>query len=148
MSESQTTSSRRRLRALRAIPDNDRTDEQWDELNELEIMFAPVNRLAPVSAATGRREGEPARARSSRSSANRPDGNRQTSAKQKATRQNANRASGKRANGNQSTAARAKDADATAAPGSPARRKPPRRPRKKPGTTDSGDGSGSASSSP
>lgn len=49
MSESQTTSPRRRLATLRAIPDNDRTDEQWDELNELEIMLAPANRL-PASA--------------------------------------------------------------------------------------------------
>jgi hypothetical protein len=55
--ENQTTSPRRRLRALRAIPDNDRTDEQWDELNELEIMLAPANRIAaPMEPAKGRQE--------------------------------------------------------------------------------------------
>jgi hypothetical protein len=36
---------RRRLRELRAIPERDRTDAQWDELNELEIQFAPGNRI-------------------------------------------------------------------------------------------------------
>jgi hypothetical protein len=34
----------RRLRELRAIPERNRTDAQWDELNELEIQFAPGNR--------------------------------------------------------------------------------------------------------
>lgn len=47
MTERQTTSPQRRLQALRAIPDSRRTEEQWDELNELEIMLAPVNRVAP-----------------------------------------------------------------------------------------------------
>jgi len=32
------------MQALLAIPDRDRTDEQWDELNELEILLAPGNR--------------------------------------------------------------------------------------------------------
>jgi hypothetical protein len=36
---------RRRLRELRAIPERDRTDAQWDELNDLEIQFAPGNRI-------------------------------------------------------------------------------------------------------
>jgi hypothetical protein len=36
---------RARLRTLRAIPERDRTDAQWDELNELEIQLAPVNRI-------------------------------------------------------------------------------------------------------
>jgi hypothetical protein len=35
---------RRRIRELLAIPERDRTDEQWDELNELEIRTAPGNR--------------------------------------------------------------------------------------------------------
>ena len=35
---------RRRLRALLAIPERDRTDEQWDEIVELEIQLAPGNR--------------------------------------------------------------------------------------------------------
>jgi len=36
---------RRRLQALLAIPDSERSEAQWDELNELEIMLAPGNRL-------------------------------------------------------------------------------------------------------
>ena len=36
--------SRTRLQALLAIPERDRTEEQWDELNELEIMMAAGNR--------------------------------------------------------------------------------------------------------
>lgn len=35
---------RRRLRELLSIPDRDRTDAEWDELNELEIQTAPGNR--------------------------------------------------------------------------------------------------------
>ena len=37
-------SPRLRLQALLAVPDRQRTDEQWDELNELEIMLAAGNR--------------------------------------------------------------------------------------------------------
>lgn len=44
MDESQPISPRLRLQALLAIPDRQRTDAQWDELNELEIMLAPGNR--------------------------------------------------------------------------------------------------------
>ena len=40
---------RRRLRELLAIPERDRTDAQWDEINELEIQLAPGNRAAPGS---------------------------------------------------------------------------------------------------
>ena len=36
--------ARARIRQLNAIPDRDRTDAEWDELNELEIMLAPGNR--------------------------------------------------------------------------------------------------------
>ena len=35
---------RRRIRELLSIPDRDRTDAEWDELNELEIQTAPGNR--------------------------------------------------------------------------------------------------------
>jgi len=45
MSDSPSTASHRRLRALRAIPDSKRTEAQWDELNELEISLSPVNRI-------------------------------------------------------------------------------------------------------
>lgn len=36
---------RRRLRELLAIPERDRTDAEWDEINELEIQLAPGNRI-------------------------------------------------------------------------------------------------------
>jgi hypothetical protein len=47
------------MQALQAIPDSQRTDAEWDELNELEIMFAPGNRVgAPDrSNAGGERNG-------------------------------------------------------------------------------------------
>ncbi|THF60290.1 hypothetical protein [Pseudothauera rhizosphaerae] len=38
-------SPRARLQELLAIPDGQRSDAEWDELNELEIMFAPGNRI-------------------------------------------------------------------------------------------------------
>jgi len=38
---------RRRLRELLSIPERDRTDPQWDEINELEIQLAPGNRATP-----------------------------------------------------------------------------------------------------
>ncbi len=39
--------TRRRLRELLSIPERDRTDEQWDEIIELEIQLAPGNRISP-----------------------------------------------------------------------------------------------------
>ena len=39
---------RRRLRELLAIPERDRTDQQWDEIVELEIQTAPGNRITPL----------------------------------------------------------------------------------------------------
>lgn len=45
MTEQHTPSPRSRLQALQAIPDNQRTEEQWDELHELEITLAPGNRI-------------------------------------------------------------------------------------------------------
>lgn len=44
MSEQQPMSPRQRLQALLAIPERQRTDAQWDELIELEIILAPGNR--------------------------------------------------------------------------------------------------------
>jgi hypothetical protein len=38
---------RRRLRELLSVPERDRSDAQWDEINELEIQLAPGNRIAP-----------------------------------------------------------------------------------------------------
>ncbi|MBK1672937.1 hypothetical protein CKO35_06380 [Ectothiorhodospira shaposhnikovii] len=43
---SQAISPRRRLQSLLAIPDNQRTEEQWDEIIELEISLAPVNQIS------------------------------------------------------------------------------------------------------
>lgn len=45
MNEPQNPSPRSRLQALLAIPDNQRTEDQWDELHELEITLAPGNRI-------------------------------------------------------------------------------------------------------
>ena len=44
MDEQRPTTPRQRLQALLAIPDRQRTDAQWDEINELEIMLASGNR--------------------------------------------------------------------------------------------------------
>ena len=44
MDEPQPISPRARMQALLAIPERQRTDAQWDELNELEIMLAAGNR--------------------------------------------------------------------------------------------------------
>jgi len=44
MNEARPISPRQRLQALLAIPDRERSDAQWDELNELEIMLASGNR--------------------------------------------------------------------------------------------------------
>ncbi len=45
MTEQHTPSPRSRMQALLAIPDNQRTEDQWDELHELEITLAPGNRI-------------------------------------------------------------------------------------------------------
>lgn len=44
MNEIPPISPRKRLQELLAIPERQRTDEQWDELNELEIKLASANR--------------------------------------------------------------------------------------------------------
>ena len=44
MNDPEPVSPRLRLQALLAIPDRQRTDAEWDELNELEIMLAAGNR--------------------------------------------------------------------------------------------------------
>lgn len=45
MNEQQPISPRHRLQELLSIPERQRTDAQWDEINELEIDLASVNRL-------------------------------------------------------------------------------------------------------
>lgn len=47
---SQPGDPRRRLRELLSIPERDRTEEQWDEIVELEIQLAPGNRAGPAGA--------------------------------------------------------------------------------------------------
>lgn len=44
MNEQQPKPPRQRLQELLAIPERQRTDAQWDEINELEITLASVNR--------------------------------------------------------------------------------------------------------
>lgn len=44
MNEPQPISPRRRLQDLLAIPERERTDAEWDEINDLEITLASVNR--------------------------------------------------------------------------------------------------------
>ncbi len=44
MTDQQPISPRRRMQELLAIPQGQRTEAEWDELNELEIALAPVNR--------------------------------------------------------------------------------------------------------
>jgi hypothetical protein len=44
MDKSQPISSYDRLQELLAIPERQRTEDQWDEINELEITLTPVNR--------------------------------------------------------------------------------------------------------
>jgi hypothetical protein len=44
MNTPQQQSDRQRLQELLAVPERDRTDEQWDEINQLEISLAPGNR--------------------------------------------------------------------------------------------------------
>lgn len=39
-------SSRRRLQELLGIPERQRTETDWDEINELEIALTPANRTA------------------------------------------------------------------------------------------------------
>jgi len=45
--------NRRRLRELLFVPERDRTDEQWDEIIELEIQLAPGNRVSPTDQSGG-----------------------------------------------------------------------------------------------
>ena len=44
---------RGRLQQLLAIPERDRTEEQWDEMNELEIMLAAGNRRVEQASRQG-----------------------------------------------------------------------------------------------
>lgn len=59
MNDPQPIDLRRRIRELLSIPDRDRTDAEWDELNELEIRTAPGNRDNgyPSDRPDGKRQG-------------------------------------------------------------------------------------------
>lgn len=52
--ETQPNDLRRRLRELLSIPERDRTEEQWDEIVELEIQLAPGNRAGMTGVPTGK----------------------------------------------------------------------------------------------
>lgn len=52
---------RRRLRELLAVPERDRSDEQWDEIISLEIQLAPENRVSSGSPPGGGRQPEQGR---------------------------------------------------------------------------------------
>lgn len=58
MNDPEQEARRRRIRELMAIPERERTDAQWDELNELEIMMAVTNGQAmPRAHPTGGQPG-------------------------------------------------------------------------------------------
>lgn len=60
MNDQEPISPRARLQALQAIPERQRTDAEWDELNELEIMFAAGNREgAPMPRPQGMPSSQP-----------------------------------------------------------------------------------------
>ena len=52
-------SPQRRLQQLRAIPERDRKDAEWDEMNELEIMLASQNRAGAPDPNIRRENGAP-----------------------------------------------------------------------------------------
>jgi hypothetical protein len=66
MNEQQPISPRHRLQELLSIPERQRTDAEWDELNELEIALASVNRTE--SRDSGPRRNAPASANQPKSS--------------------------------------------------------------------------------
>ena len=59
MNDPQPIDPRRRIRELLSIPERDRTDAEWDELNELEIRTAPGNREVPAERSADKRSNVP-----------------------------------------------------------------------------------------
>lgn len=57
--DNQTTSPRARMQELLAIPERNRTDAEWDELIELEIVLAPGNRQGAQDQSMRRNNGMP-----------------------------------------------------------------------------------------
>jgi hypothetical protein len=56
----QPISPRARLQELLAIPENQRTDEQWDEIHELEIKLSSANREQSLEQSARRNTPAPA----------------------------------------------------------------------------------------
>ena len=65
---------RRRLRELLSIPERDRSDEQWDEIIELEIQLAPGNRISAAEQGGGG-GGAPGKSSGQQPKKHRPRGN-------------------------------------------------------------------------
>ncbi len=59
MDETPPISPQARVQQLQAIPERQRTDAEWDELNELEIMLASVNRQGAPMPGAQRSGGNP-----------------------------------------------------------------------------------------
>ena len=59
MDESNPAAMRARMHELQAMPDSQRSDAEWDELNELEIIFAPGNRVGAGQGHDGNRRKKP-----------------------------------------------------------------------------------------
>ena len=59
MNSPQPVSPRQRLQALLSIPERERTDAEWDEINQLEIALAPGNRESPPEQNPRRNGGGP-----------------------------------------------------------------------------------------
>jgi len=57
MDKTQPNDARIRMQALLAVPESQRTEAEWDELHELEIMLAPGNRLGAPGDPGARRAG-------------------------------------------------------------------------------------------
>ncbi|SEK45535.1 hypothetical protein [Nitrosovibrio tenuis] len=59
MEKSQSASSYQRLQELLAVPERQRTEAQWAEINELEITLTPVNRANAPEQNHRRKPGAP-----------------------------------------------------------------------------------------
>lgn len=69
-----TVDPRRRLRELLSVPERDRSDEQWDEIIELEIQLAPGNRISAAEQGGGG-GGAPGKSSGQQPKKHRPRGN-------------------------------------------------------------------------
>ncbi|MBA4141706.1 MAG: hypothetical protein H0X43_01600 [Nitrosospira sp.] len=60
MDKPQPISAYDRLQELLSIPERQRSEAQWDEINELEITLTPINRAVTPERATRRHPAAPA----------------------------------------------------------------------------------------